>query len=212
MVAVVDMPRPWAVSMTSSHSGVVILAGTDPPADTIHQDLGASARQRIQAGRPQPQQRIPECQVRPAGQPQHLRRRQRMQPDSRHAILDRPEHLLVPGKVERGIQSALEHDLSRPPGHRLLHALHDLRNRHREGAGIALGLVIGAEPAAHGADVGEADVSVDDERRMFVPTTCLRRSWATRPNSWNGTVSWSRTASSASRRCPAGLCSSAIPP
>ena len=163
IVAVVFIPRPWATSITWSHSAVEPLRDADDVPHAVRQDLGTAARDRVQAGSHEAPERLFHREPRHAADVVDLGRREAVDPD-RIGLLDPAEEPLVELDAEVGMEPSLEQDLVPAERQRLL----DLRGELllREEVSLLRGQVAieGAEGALGGADVRVVDVPVDDVR------------------------------------------------
>ena len=178
IVAVVDMPRRCAWRMTSSHSSDFVFFGAMICAHAVDEDLGAAARDRVEAGVAQPRERLRHRELRAPRDVLDLGRRERVQVD-RVARLDRAEEILVVVDPEVGVMAALHEEPGAADRERLLDLLVDHRLRQE----VALAHVAGpaverAEVAVGDADVRVVEVPVDDERdlRGIVQPGCGSRS------------------------------------
>ena len=136
----------------------------DDVADTVDEDLGASARNRVEARVAQARQRGRDGQLRAPRDVLDLRRRQRVQVD-RVALLERAKEILVVVDPEIRVMPALHEHAGAADRKRLLDLLVDdgLREQVPLGA-VARPAVERAEVAVGDADVRVVDVAVDDER------------------------------------------------
>ena len=131
-------------------------------ADAIDQDLGAAARNAVEAGR---NQAIDHGGHRQLGQPRQVddfRRGQRVELERRIALLDRAEQILVPRQRQVGIVAALQQQLDAADGDRLVDLPEQLVEAEDVAFGRSDGPVERAEVALRDADVRVVDVAVDD--------------------------------------------------
>ncbi len=142
------------------------LLGSDDPADTIDEYLGATTGNGVEPCVAQARQRLRHGQLRAARDVLDLRRRERVQMDL-VARLDRAEEILVVVDPEVGVVAALHEEPRAADGERLLDLLVD----DRLGEEVSLARVAGAavertEVAVGDADVRVVEVPIDDERHL----------------------------------------------
>ena len=131
-------------------------------AHAVDENLGAAARDAVEAGGDQPLDDRRHRQLRQARQVDHLRRRERVQLERGIALLDAAEQILVPRQRQIGIVAALQQQLHAADGDRLV----DLAEELVEAEHVALRrsdrTVERAEVALRDAHVRVVDVAVDD--------------------------------------------------
>src|SRR5215210_644166 len=136
----------------------------DLVAHAIDEDLGAAARERVEARVAEPRERLVDRQLGAPRDVLHLARRERVQVD-RVARLDRAEEVFVVRDVEVRVVAALHEQPGAADRERLLDLLEDDRLGQQVAlARVARAAVEGAEVAVRVADVRVVEVSVDDER------------------------------------------------
>ena len=174
------MPRPWAVSWTSTHFSVGAFVSDQmrfrtessrisaPPPGIDWRPASLRLRDDV-AHRP----------LRDLLQEVDLGRRERVEVDRREGPPDVSEHVLVERERQVRVDAALEQNAGPAEVDRLLDLLADLIVREDVGLGVlGRGPVEGAELAAVDADVGVVDVAVDDvgrDRRVVLAVPDLVR-------------------------------------
>ena len=159
----------------------VHLLRRDDVAHAVDEDLGAAARDRVEAGVPQARECLGDGQLRAARRVHDLRRRERVEVDP-VACFDRREEILVVVDAEIGMMAALHEQAGAAEGECLLDLLEDDRLRQQVALALVAGPAVeGAEVAVGDADVRVVEVAVDDERhalRVVQPVADLVRSAA----------------------------------
>ena len=146
--------------------GGLDLVRADDRADFVVEDLGRGARQRAEPGVAQLAEEIGEGAAEGLGALPHFERREGMDMQPRHRLLDRAADAEIGGAGIFRVDAALQADFGRAALPRFLAAPDDLV--HVEVVGPAaqilaeLALREGAELAAEIADVGVVDVAGDD--------------------------------------------------
>ena len=166
IVAVVRMPRPWAIRCTSSHSSLRSLrkpmtsrtpsSRISAPAPGIESSPAARSRAY----------RLLEGEPRNVGDVDDLRRRQAVELHHRIAVADFGEQLLVVAELQPGVEPPLHQDLAGlrlgpAEGDELVDLGEDLLVREHVPLVGPRGAVEGAEVAPDPADVGVVDVAAD---------------------------------------------------
>ena len=128
----------------------------------VHEDLGASAWNAVEAGGDEPRDDRGHGQLRHARDMQHLGRRQRVQLEVRVACLHGTKQVLVPRDRQIGVVPALQQELTAADADGLVDLAEDLVEPQHVPVGRADLPVERAEVAARHADVGVVDVAVDD--------------------------------------------------
>jgi hypothetical protein len=139
----------------------VALEAADAMAHLVVEDLGAAARDAVQARVAQPGDRVPDGEAADFGDVQDFGGGEAVQVNLK-ALLDRAQQILVPLDLQVRVESALHEDA----GAAQLDGLLDLLEDDFLGQDVALGVaqraVEGAEGAVLAAKVGVVDVAVDD--------------------------------------------------
>ena len=172
------MPKPVRLAHDVEPLLRLRLLRRDDLPHAVDEDLGASARNRVETGVAEPCERLRHRELRPPRDVLDLRRRERVEVD-RVARLDRAEEILVVVDPEVGVMAALHQEPGPADRERLLDLLvdHGLRQE------VALAHVAGpaverAEVAVGDAHVRVVEVPVDDEghlRRIRRPVADLVR-------------------------------------
>ena len=165
MVAVVRMPRAWAVRWTSDPILGAALEAGDAMADFVVEDFGAAAGDGVEAGVAEAGDGGAEVELGVLGDGENFGGGEAVQPDVREALLDAGEEVFEPVDLEVGVDAALHEDA----GAAHLDGLADLVVDGVEVEDVAFGgelalerPIEGAEGAVLGAEVGVVDVAVDD--------------------------------------------------
>src|SRR5215471_21684910 len=141
----------------------VDLVVADDPADTLVEDLGATAGKGIHARVAKTLQSLADGDLRAPGEVRDLHHGERLQMDLGKALLEPAQHFAIPVERQLGMQPAYDVELGyrlRPTFSRLVP---DLFQRHGVRLGIAHAFAEGAKAAACHANVGRVDVAVDIE-------------------------------------------------